>query len=242
MADDETPSRSDGQPTDPSEAPGATAGPDATSTSAGAVATLRENGWGPWIVIGAALLVVLALIVVAGNDDDGSASTAAGASGGSATTVAPADGGAAPTSKPDAADTTKPADDCADFSLGANLLGVPGVASEPGVHVWHDVDGFHVRRVLGDGIPDEVTGTVTPTGPALVLVSPEAPAASVTDGVLSFTLGGGTDEVLFKAPCSTSKVTFDLQSAGAPLAASIVTVGRGETPPGVPFTLERGAP
>ena len=222
MADDETP---DGLDDGGASAAG-------RSGASGAATWWRESGWGPWVVIGAALLVVLGVIVVGGGDDDPSAARSGGAT---ASTAAPApDGG--DSSKPD----SKAPDDCADFSLGANLLGVPGVASEPGVHVWHDVEGFHVRRVVGGDAPEAVSGTVTPTGPELQLVAPSAPAASASGGAITFELSGTTDEVLFKAPCSTSKVTFDFRSGGAPLAADVVTVGRGETPPGVPFTLERG--
>jgi len=136
-------------------------------------------------------------------------------------------------------ETTKPKNNCPGYSLGANLLGEPAVATQPGVRLWHDLKGFHVRYVPGPGIPAEVVGKVTPTGTAVTLVEPAAPAANQEGPAITFTLNEQTPDLLFKVSCSTSAVSFDLSSGGTPLRPDQISVGRGNVPPAVPVVLTR---
>lgn len=177
----------------------------------------------PWMAVALAFLVVM-VVIVAGRGDD------------SASTKTPAPG-----TPPGSADASEPKKDCLDFSYGANLLGEPRVAGEPGVHLWQDVEGFHLRLVKGAGSVDAVSGTIRWTGEDLVLDPNDPAGATVADGQISFALDQDAQEVNFRASCKTESMTFDLKSNDSPLDPAIITVGRGDEKISAnPLILTRG--
>lgn len=171
----------------------------------------------PWVVVAVVVLVVIG-ILVAGRSDDGSDVRA------TAPTV-PAE--------------EKPVNRCPGYELGTNLFGVPKVAAEPGVHIWHDMDGFHLRLVPIEGELESITGTVVGEGRPLTLVEPAPPGSADEDGTLTFELTADDPELVFKRSCETTAVTFDLLTDGVAVAAERVTIGNGEIPPAVPVVLQQ---
>src|SRR5699024_9322821 len=98
---------------------------------------------------------------------------------------------------PNAEPAEKPANTCPGYELGTNLFGVPRVADEPGVHIWHDMDGFHLRLVPVEGELDSITGSVVGEGKPLTLVDPVPAGAADEGGTLTFELDADHPELLF---------------------------------------------
>lgn len=180
----------------------------------------------PWVAVAFAILVVFAVILF-GRGSDSDDKTAA------------APGGKTSTEEPE--EVVKNEKPCKDYSYGANLLGIPGVTKEPGVHIWHDIQGFHLRLVTGEGSVDEVSGTIGWVGAELKVDPADQSGSVVVDGKIVFALTEDGQEVHFKAACKTEAVVFDLQSGGVPLDPAIITVGRGNSEiTENPLTLKRG--
>lgn len=180
----------------------------------------------PWVAVAFAVLVVFAVILL-GRGSDSEGPTGAAPSG--------------ETSNEAPEEVVKKEKACKDFSYGANLLGIPGVASEPGVHIWHDIQGFHLRLVKGEGSVDALAGTIGWVGDEMKIDPADTTGALVGDGKIDFELTEDGQEVHFRAACKTESVIFDLQSAGSPLDPAIITVGRGNGDiTDNPLTLKRG--
>lgn len=186
----------------------------------------------PMVAVAVAVLVVVAAIFIGGGDEDA-------ASPGPAASQPVVDG--TTTSVAGSALSSVPANPCAGFSYGANLLGEPSVAKEPGVHIWQDIYGFHIRFVPVVGSNNQVSGTVAWEGAPLIL-DPEDPAGALaTVDRIQFELGGDGNEVNFRADCTTTSMTVDLMAGGARLDPNMITVGQGQDPiTDNPVVLVRG--
>lgn len=182
----------------------------------------------PWVVVGVVVVVVIALISMGRSDGDSSdrgrpAADAPDSGGGG-------DGG-------DGAEAPKRT--CPGYELGTNLFGEPQVASEPGVHVWHDIEGFHLRLVPIPGELEAIRGSVVGESVALSLAEPVPPGVSDEAGVLRFDLDAENPEMLFKRSCGTTAVEFEILNGAEPVPAESVTIGNGAHPPEVPFRLQQ---
>ncbi|MCB1030674.1 MAG: hypothetical protein KDA95_05010 [Acidimicrobiales bacterium] len=169
-----------------------------------------------WVVAGLVALVAITWIVssFSGSDEPGQASTGGGQESKS---------------------------DCESYSLGANTFNPPESVSQPGVHVWHDVDGFHLRWVQGSGSPTELRGTISSEGGPVKLIEPtDGKGASEGEGKINFDMTSGLSELRFKVECSTKSVTFSLTDNGGPIEPAQVRVGPESKPTEMPFTLTRG--
>lgn len=170
----------------------------------------------PWVVVALAVVAIVAI-------------------------VATGRGSATPDTSAQASGTGTAKNTCLGFSYGANLLGEPAVAADPGVHIWQDIDGFHLRLVPGDGVPATVTGNLLWEGDAPTFAA-GAPVGAVQGAKVDLTLDATSPDLDFKVPCTTSRLVFVLLADGQPLAADLVTVGRGDQAvPAPPVVLIRGA-
>lgn len=187
----------------------------------------------PWVVVGVVVLVVIAAITL-GRSDEGSGDRARGA------VEETADRDAGVGDDAGGADGGEPRKNaCPGYELGTNLFGEPEIASDPGVHVWHDIDGFHLRLVPIPGELESIQGTVVGEGVSLTLADPGAPGASDEDGLLRFDLNADQPEMWFKRSCDTTAVTFEITSGLEPVPVGQVTIGNGGHPPAMPFTLQQ---
>lgn len=181
-----------------------------------------SNPMMPWIAVGIVLVIVIVILLV-GRSDGGQAAR---------DRRAPIPGPAeAPTEE-------QPKNACPGYELGTNLFGEPRTVADPGVHVWHDMQGFHLRLVPVPGSVEVVTGTVKARGAPLTLVE-ATDTITEADGTITFTVDGEQPEVHFKRSCRTTAVDFELEVDGAPLSAELVTVGNDGRPDTVPFTLHQ---
>ena len=184
----------------------------------------RSSGGMPpvWIIAAVVLaLVVIGIVVLkGGNKDDNTTTTASGTS----TTVAGATG-----------------KQCATWP-GVGGLGKPKIADKPGVHMWSDLEGWHISRVPGANVP-AVSATVTnndadtppkpkpnPTGGATVAQDAET---------VKITLPASADpsQASFEpGPYSSAVVIIMNDDKGAALPVTAFTVGDGSQPSVNPIT------
>lgn len=187
----------------------------------------RGSGGGmpPIWLIGVVVLalVVIAALVVRSGADDGDETTS-GASG--------------QTSEPgDAAE----GEQCATWP-GIGGLGRPPVADEPGIHVWSDLEGWHVNRVPGAGVP-AVTAVITNNdadNPPKAKDGAIGGATAALDGATLTLLipdGDQPAEASFEPGAYSTAVVIILKdSAGTALPVEAFTVGGGESPSVNPIT------
>lgn len=176
-----------------------------------------------WIigVVVVALVVIAALVLRSGSDDEGE-----NASGSGNKTTEPGGDGA---------------DQCATWP-GIGGLGRPPVADKPGIHVWSDLEGWHVNRVPGAGVPS-VTAVVTNNdvdNPPKAKDGATGGATAVLDGdTLTLTVPDGDQaaEASFEPGAYASAVVIIMQDgAGTELPVEAFTVGGGDSPSVNPIT------
>lgn len=186
----------------------------------------RGSGGGmpPVWIIGAVVLalVVIVALVVRGGDDDAKTSSGSGD------------------------ETTEPGgstdgEQCATWP-GIGGLGRPPVADEPGIHVWSDLEGWHVNRVPGAGVP-AVTAVVTNNdadNPPTAKDGATGGATAVLDGATLTLLipdGDQPAEASFEPGAYSTAVVIILKdSAGTALPVEAFTVGGGDSPSVNPIT------
>ncbi len=185
----------------------------------------RGSGGGippAWIigVVALVLVVVVALIVRGGSDDDGETSSGSGDK----------------TSEPGGGENQ-----CATWP-GIGGLGRPPVADKPGIHVWSDLEGWHVNRVPGAGVP-AVTAVITNNdadNPPKAKDGATGGAIAALDGsTLTVTVPDGDQpaEASFEPGAYASAVVIILKdSAGTQLPVEAFTVGSGDSPSVNPIT------
>lgn len=198
---------------------------DAETSRAGG--SLMSHPAAPWLAVALALVVVIGFLVVGRSKDD----SAAKDRGTSNTQNAGKKGEGEPQKNA-----------CPGYEKGTNLFTEPAVAKDPGVHIWHDIDGFHLRLVPGEGSTDSIQGTVQGTGAALTLVEPALPGSTDNAGLLSFDLNAANPELSFKRSCRTTSVTFDIKSQGQPVSPTMITIGKDAHPDAVPVVLNQLQP
>lgn len=200
--------------------------PMPTPTSEGGASALSHPAT-PWVIVGVVVLIVTGILLMGRSDgESGDRARPTGDDGG-----AVVDGGNG--------DPAPAKDPCPGYEKGTNLFGVPAIAEEPGVHIWHDMAGFHLRLVPIDGTLESIQGTVVGDGVPLTLVEPAPPGSTEEDGLISFDLDAENPELLFKRSCETTAVTFDLTSDGAPIEPDRVSVGNDARPDAVPVVLRQ---
>jgi len=176
-----------------------------------------------WIIgIVVVALVVIAALVVRGGSDDGDEKASGGSDG---KTTEPADGG----------------EQCATWP-GIGGLGRPPVADEPGIHVWSDLEGWHVNRVPGAGVP-AVTAVITNNdadNPPKAKEGATGGATAAADGAtLTLLIPDGAEpaEASFEPGAYSTAVVIILKdSAGTQLPVEAFTVGGGDSPSVNPIT------
>lgn len=178
----------------------------------------RSGGGLPiWVGIAGlvAVLVLVAVVVATRGSDDDKGTDAAG--GGTETTQA---GGG-------------DAQQCADWP-GIGGLGAPDIVTEPGLHMWSDLDGWHVSRVPGEGVTG-VVATVQTNGASDDLPSQKSVTGGATiqaDGSqLKITLpdGATASQADFDIGSYATKVTISMADpSGAMLAPDAFTTGSGD--------------
>ncbi|MBX3284659.1 MAG: hypothetical protein KF703_04880 [Actinobacteria bacterium] len=175
-----------------------------------------------WIIgiVVVALVVIAALVVRGGKDDSNDT-----ASGDGGQTTQPADGG----------------EQCATWP-GIGGLGRPPIADEPGIHVWSDLEGWHVNRVPGAGVP-AVTAVITNNdadNPPKAKEGATGGATAAMDGAtLSLLIPDGTEpaEASFEPGAYSTAVVIILKdSGGTQLPVEAFTVGGGDSPSVNPIT------
>lgn len=187
----------------------------------------RQGGGVPpaWIIAGVVVvLIVIGIVVVSnGKDDD---QTQAGGGGGGQTTAA--EGG----------------DQCATWPPVGGL-GKPTVASKPGIHMWSDLDGWHLSRVPGPGVPSLVaTVSATDASGNSQDVEPKGTAtggasATAADQRLTVILPAGEtpSQADFEPGVYSSTVIIQMSDdTGALLPTTAFTSGGGDKPPTNPIT------
>jgi len=183
----------------------------------------RSGGMPPvWIIAAVVLaLVVIGIVVLKGGDKNKDDTTTAG---GATTTVAGATG-----------------KQCATWP-GVGGLGKPKIADKPGIHMWSDLQGWHISRVPGAQVP-AVSATITnndadtppkpkpnPTGGATVTREAET---------VKITLPASADpsQASFEpGPYSSAVVIILNDDKGAALPTTAFTVGAGDQPSVNPIT------
>ena len=182
----------------------------------------RSGGMPPvWIIAAVVLaLVVIGVLVLKGGNKDDNTTTAGGAS----TTVAGATG-----------------KQCATWP-GVGGLGKPKIADKPGIHMWSDLDGWHISRVPGANVP-AVSATVTNNDtdtPPKPKPNPTGGATAVRDAeTVKITLPASADpsQASFEpGPYSSAVVVIMNDDKGAALPTTAFTVGDGAQPSVNPIT------
>lgn len=172
-------------------------------------------------VVVLALVVIAALVVRSGADDDGETSSGSGDQ----------------TSQPEGGE----GEQCATWP-GIGGLGRPPVADEPGIHVWSDLEGWHVNRVPGAGVP-AVQAVITNNdadNPPKAKEGAIGGATSAMDGsTLTLLIPDGDQpaEASFEPGAYSTAVVIILKdSAGTTLPVEAFTVGGGDSPSVNPIT------
>ncbi len=173
------------------------------------------------MVVGVLAVVAVLVAVLAGGKDDKD-ETAAGGNG----TEQPAGG----------ASTTPATATCPRWPATVDAMGVPEVAAAPGIHLWYDFTGWHVRRVDGDGVPSAVvtvnsTTADQPPTPGAATGGATVGAGEGNTVVLTLPDADGTSEAGFDIPVYAQGVVIDFKDdAGQPLATDALTGGANAGP------------
>lgn len=100
---------------------------------------------------------------------------------------------------------------------------------DPGIYLWSDFDGWHLWVVAGEGIPDEVRGSVTSNDalPSMDLAVPESGSASLDGktGTFSVSTEEAVSGVDFNTGFYATKLDVTLEGPDGPLDAKLVRLG-----------------
>ncbi len=182
---------------------------------------VRRQGSGIPVWVGVAgvaalLLLVAVLLATRGSDDNGADPVSAGGS----TPSGAADGGG---------------EECADWP-GIGGLGAPEVVSQPGLHMWSDLEGWHLSRVPGDGVPG-LNATVRTNGS-----EDDLPTQKGVSGGATIEEAGNELKVVLPEGAEASRADFEIgsyassvtitmtDSGGVLLEPTTFTTGSGEVP------------
>lgn len=114
----------------------------------------------------------------------------------------------------------------------------------PGVYLWSDFEGWHLWVVAGEGIPDEVSGSLASNDalPAMTLAVPDSGSASLDEEVGKFSLS--TDAPVVGVDFSTGffaeELDVTLEGPAGPLDPKLVRVGSGLEPAPDPLRIFQG--
>jgi len=183
-----------------------------------------------WVVGLSALVLVgglVVLLVVRGSTDDSPPATTDAAGGVSTTAVA---GGATSTPGDTTGDPSKK--QCIRWAAPFKTLAAPAAASQPGVHVWTDTSGWHVRRVPGAGVPATrvVISSTNPDQPPLAGTASGGGAVKVDGKTVLIVLpeGGVRADGSFKVPFYADAIAIDVRDGnGGAFPVDMLTVGSG---------------
>ena len=196
------------------------------------------SGLSPWVLGAGALIVVviIALLLTRGSDDEDEPSAS-----GPTTSVAQSGGDGSPGSQ----ETSTPGV-CLNWPKAVSNFAEPDIASEPGLHLWIDVSGWHVRRVPGEGVPaGTVEFTTMNADHPLLVGDASGGATSVAEEggrvVLTFPASDQVADAAFKVPFYANGVVVEATAeGGAPLAPEQLTLGFNTEPiDAFPFPIER---
>lgn len=189
----------------------------------------------PLVLLAIGVLAVIAVLVAVlaggdGDDDKGQTAMAGGA------TIAGGAGSEA------AADPTT----CLRWPVTVDAVAEPPGAVAPGIHVWFDFTGWHLRRVPGEGVPGAVVTVVSTNAEHAATAGATGGGATATPGeagaiVVTLPEGDQVSDAAFAVPFYANGVVIDFKDQnGQSIPTDQITGGRNEGPVAAnPLTAER---